>query len=88
MNLLTKKGAIENVLLKGTKSKERKTNLLSGLQNTLTGLKEEEQVLRDVHLEMGLIMDNLGREADAIVQELESVSAVRSNIEKLLGSDK
>jgi len=81
------KGSIEKVLLKGAQSKTRKTNLLSGLQNTLNGLKEEEQVLHNVRSEMASIMIDLEREAEAIVRELDSVSAVRSNIEKLLGGE-
>lgn len=85
LNLKKSNGAIENVLLKGSQSKSRKTNLLSGLQNTLTGLKEEEKVLEDVRIEMALIVANLEAEADLVVKELESISAVRSNIEKLLG---
>jgi len=89
MNILGKKkvnGAIENVLSKGTKSKERKTSLLSGLQSTLTGLKEEEQILRGVRSEMQEIMENLKAEDVLFEQELESISTVRSNIEKLLGN--
>ena len=87
MNLLTKKtGAIEAVLAKGAKSKTRKTNLLSGLQNTLNGLREEEEVLFDVRSEIRGIMANLESENEMIEKELESVSAVRSNIEKLLGN--
>jgi len=90
MKFLGKKkinGAIENVLLKGAESKDRKTNLLSGLQNTLSGLKEEEQNLRDIRSEMEGIMTNLKAENDQYEQELNSISAVRSNIEKLLGSN-
>ena len=78
-------GAIEAVLAKGTQSKARKTNLLSGLQNTLNGLVEEEKVLYDVRSEIRGIMANLESENEMIGKELESVSAVRSNIEKLLG---
>lgn len=81
-----KTGAIEAVLLKGAKSKTRKTNLLSGLQNTLTGLKEEEQILGEVKSEIHLIMGSLVAETKMLDAELASVSAVRSNIEKLLGN--
>jgi len=88
MNLLTKKtGAIESVLAKGAKSKTRKTNLLSGLQSTLNGLRQEEQVLQDVRIEMGLIIANLQSEDQSLETELASISTVRSNIEKLLGSE-
>ncbi len=79
-------GAIENVMAKGAKSKSRKVSLLSGLQNTLTGLKEEEQVLEDVRSEIRGIMCNLEVENEMLGKELLSISAVRSNIEKLLGS--
>jgi len=85
--LLKKSGAIEKVLLKGTQSKVRKTNLLSGLQNTLMGLKAEEQVLQNVRSEMGEIMTNLKAEDELFAKELASVFAVRLNIEKLLGSE-
>jgi len=85
--LLKKSGAIEKVLLKGTQSKARKTNLLSGLQNTLMGLKAEEQVLQNVRSEMGEIMANLKAEDELFAKELASVFAVRLNIEKLLGSE-
>jgi len=90
MNLLPAKkvsGSIEKVLLKGTQSRTRKTNLLSGLQNTLTGLREEEAVLKDVRSEMGAIMDNLKAEDEEFAKELAAIFAVRLNIEKLLGSD-
>jgi len=90
MNLLPAKkvnGAIEKVLLRGTQSKTRKSNLLSGLQNTLTGLKEEESILHSVRSEVEEIMVNLRAEDELFMKELASISAVRSNIEKLLGSE-
>jgi len=88
MNLLNKKaGAIESVLAKGAKSKTRKTNLLSGLQSTLDGLRKEEEVLQNVQSEVAAIMFNLEAEKHQFEKELASISAVRSNIEKLLGSE-
>jgi len=88
MNLLTKKsGQIESVLSKGQASKTRKTNLLSGLQSTLDGLRKEEEVLQNVRSEVVAIMANLEAENEQFGKELSSISAVRSNIEKLLGSE-
>lgn len=78
-------GTVEAVLLKGAKSKSRKSNLLSGLVGIMTGLKDEEQNLKDVRSEMSLIMADLQAEDELLVKELESISVVRSNIEKLLG---
>lgn len=84
---ILKNGAIEKVMTKGAKSKSRKTSLLSGLQSTLTGLREEEAVLKDVRSEMEAIMTNLKAEDEEFARELAAIFAVRMNIEKLLGSE-
>ena len=87
MGLLTGKkvnGQIESILSKGQASKTRKTNLLSGLQSTLDGLRKEEEVLQGVQPEVLSIMANLEAENEQFGKELASISAVRSNIEKLL----
>lgn len=81
-------GSVEALLLKGAKSKNRKSKLLIGLQKMVTGLQKEENTLQDVRIEMQSMMADLQAEDKLIEQELASISVVRGNIENLLGIDK